>query len=131
MSTLRLTRAALGVWGVFDVATGLASLFAPSLVATAIWPSAHADARIMLRRAGAFWLAMGVAQLLAAWRPTSDRLRLAGIMRCIDGVADAAWLASVPAFSTNGWATIGPSPALCFAVGGLALYAARATGARA
>ena len=130
MSPLTIARLALGGWGVFDVATGLGALFAPDLVAGMLQTSASADALVMFRRAGAYWAFLGIVQLAAAMAPTRDRLRLAGVFRVVDGFADIAWLAAGPAFTTQGWLTIGVSPPLCFAVGWLAFRAASALPAR-
>jgi hypothetical protein len=123
----KLARFVLLTWGIFDVLTGIASVAVPSAAFATTWPAVDADGEIMIRRAGVFWLAMGIAQLAAFRKPTPERLRLAALVRLTDGFADLVWLFAGPAFTPSGFATIGPSPLLCLLVAGLLWWVARST----
>lgn len=116
----KLLLLALFSLGAFDFLLGLACIMSPGTVAGIFWPSAAPDALIMLRRTGISWLFLGVVQLAAFARPGDpNRLRLVALLRGMDGLSDAVWLASRPALNSFGWVIIILSPPLSLLFGWL------------
>jgi hypothetical protein len=111
---------------VFDLALGLGSILAPSLIEALAWPTASVDAGVLLRRTGAIWLFFALAELAAFSKPTGERLRLVAVLRWMDVLADTLWLAFGSGFTTLGLLAIGAAP-VCNLGFGILLwrYAAR------